>query len=232
MAAEKFNNVSVPNVSCDRSISTIEMFQRLINCRDIIIKSQQQHETDLTEVEKLNYLQNIYDTNKEMFLMRYGRYLDLPDLKNFEDAEKSSDLFYYSHKLKKSLDPKKSALKVKNRRYNYLKKILRDSDYFSDEEMKFRNPLLYQQYIEQYKTEEEILAEKEKQLSQQTLSQFLFGTMDKKLHEFRCNLEKEVTREQEEEEEEEEEHNKVRGLNENSTNTASEFREEIEFHNC
>lgn len=177
-----------------------EMFQRIIDS-GIAVKSQQKNEANLTETEKLEYLQDVYHKNRERFLLKYGKYLNLSDLENFDDADQTSDLCYYVQKLRGNIDPKENpSSKFKNRRYNYLQKILKNSDYFSDEEMKFRNPLLYRQYIEQYKTEDEIRKENENCLSQNSLSQFLFGTMDKKMHEFRCNLEKEVIEEQEEEE--------------------------------
>lgn len=45
---------------------------------------------------------------------------------------------------------------VKNRRYDALKKMIADgSSYFSEDEMRQRNPYLYEQLIGQYLSEEE-----------------------------------------------------------------------------
>lgn len=44
---------------------------------------------------------------------------------------------------------------VSNRRYEYLKRHLRESSYFSDESMQQREPVLYEQYVGQYQSEQE-----------------------------------------------------------------------------
>lgn len=44
---------------------------------------------------------------------------------------------------------------MKNRRYEALKKLVETTDYFSEEEMQRRNPLLFDQLIGKYHTEEE-----------------------------------------------------------------------------
>jgi len=36
---------------------------------------------------------------------------------------------------------------VKNRRYTYLMKVLIDSDYFDEDQVKLRHPLLYHMYV-------------------------------------------------------------------------------------
>lgn len=44
---------------------------------------------------------------------------------------------------------------VSNRRYEYLKRHLRESSYFSDDSMQQREPVLYEQYVGQYQSEQE-----------------------------------------------------------------------------
>lgn len=167
-----------------------KMFFHIIE-KGTVVKSQQRDEKDLTQEEKIGFLRETFKKNKSSFLFRFGRYLSISDLQNFEDDNENSDCKYYINKLKEELNPKIIEARVKNRRFNYLKRTLRNTSYFSDEEMKYRCPLLYQQYIEQYKTEEDLLKEKEKDLAQNTLSQFLLGTVDKKIYEARCRIEEE-----------------------------------------
>lgn len=45
--------------------------------------------------------------------------------------------------------------RLKNRRYEALKKLVETTDYFSEEEMQRRNPILYEQLIGKFHTEEE-----------------------------------------------------------------------------
>lgn len=44
---------------------------------------------------------------------------------------------------------------IKNRRFDALKKMVTEGTYFSEEEMRKRNPLLYEQLVGQYLSEEE-----------------------------------------------------------------------------
>ena len=182
-------------------LSKRDMFNRIVS-NGGVVKSQQINEKDLTITEKLTILQADFEANNELFLYKFGIYLNINDLKNF-DLENESDSHYYLDKLKQSLDPTKIETRVKNRRYNYLQRILKKSSYFSDEEMKIRSPFIYQQYIEQYKTHEERLAEKENDLSQNTLSQFLLGTIDNKVYQARCKIEEEAAEVEEEDEDDE-----------------------------
>ena len=85
-----------------------------------------------------------------------------------------------------------------------MKQVLKNSNYFSYEEMKIRSPFLYQQYIEHYKTHEERLSEKENNLSQNTLSQFLLGRIDNKVYQARCKIEEEATEVEEDDENDDE----------------------------
>ena len=188
----------------DKGISNSQkdMFNRIVSS-GVVVKSQQKDEKDLTNIEKLAILQADFKTNKEIFLYKFGKYLNRSDLENF-DLDKESDSGYYLDKLKQNLDPEKIETRVKNRRYNYMKQVLKNSNYFSYEEMKIRSPFLYQQYIEHYKTHEERLSEKENNLSQNTLSQFLLGRIDNKVYQARCKIEEEATEVEEDDENDDE----------------------------
>lgn len=166
-----------------------------------IVKSQQRDEKDLTINEKKDILQAGFEANKENFLYKFGKFLNTEDLKNFDTVEQESNCYYYLDKLKQNLNFAKTEVKSRNRRYNYLWRILKKSNYFSDEETKIRCPFLYQQYIEQYKSNNERLAEKENDLSQNTLSQFLLGRIDSKVYQARCKIEEQAAEIEEDEDE-------------------------------
>ena len=192
------------NQATSNEVKNNEMFVHII-AKGGIVKSQQKDEKDLTQDEKLSLLRLQFFQNKETFLYKFGTLLTLDDLDNFNGFEEHSDCNYYLGKLRQNLDPKQLESKIKNRRYNYLKQKLKNTSYFSDEEMKNRCPFLYQQYIEQYKTDEERLKEKENDLAKNSLAQFLLGTIDHKIQQARCKIEEETMEEQEEEEDDEDE---------------------------
>jgi len=165
---------------------------------DAAVKSQQIGEKDLSFREKVDFLKEMYNKNKRTFIYKFGKYLQLEDLILFQDSD-NYELEFYVEKLRKSLDPCQRAVIVKNRRLNYLNTVLRKEGYFEEDELENRNPLLYKQYISQFATDEEKLAQNGKNLNRQTFSQFIFGTIDRDMREFRCKLETEMVEEMEEE---------------------------------
>ena len=170
-----------------------------------IVKSQQRDEKDLTTEEKVVILRQIYNKNRVTFLSKFWKYLDLEDLPLFEISDNGYDNYaitFYIDKLKEANDPTVVERKIKNRRTNYMQTVLKQNGYFDKEELQNRNPLLYRQYIGQYETEEEKQSAAEQQLSNQNLSQFLLGTIDRNFREFRCKVDKAILEETEEEFEE------------------------------
>ena len=172
-----------------------------------IVKSQQRDEKDLTTKEKVLILGQIYNKNRVTFLSKFWKYLDLEDLSLFEISDNDNDTYeikFYADKLREANDPTAVERKIKNRRTNYMQTVLKQNGYFDKEELQNRNPLLYKKYIGQYETEDEKQAAAEQQLSNQNLSQFLLGTIDRNFQEFHCRVDKVILEETEEEFEEEE----------------------------
>ena len=88
------------------------------------------------------------------FLPRFGRFLHSSDLRFFQDTDKNN---YEVHFHLKEIQHRcaHSEVIVKNRRYAAMKELEAGGDYFSEDEMKRREPLLYEQMIGQFLTEEE-----------------------------------------------------------------------------
>lgn len=93
---------------------------------------------------------------------------------------------------------------IHNRRYEYLKRHLRGSDYFSDESMQRLDPVLYKEFVGQYKTEEEMAYGNDVGLVQRILS-----NIDQQYAAEQVQKQKEMEDEQFEEEEEEEDEEDV-----------------------
>lgn len=153
------------------------------------VKSQQKDEKELTLTEKENYLKELFNENPQRILYQFGKYLENGDLelfKNFEDYE----IQFYVEKYKSLLNPTHKRVVVKNRRYNYLKNVLRNTDYFDDNELKKSNPYLYKQYVGQYNAEQNNDPEEK-------FSDFLLRGIDDKITNFRCELEEKAFEEEE-----------------------------------
>ena len=135
----------------------IKMLAR-VAVSDAHFKHQQRGDPDLTLQDKIEIAQMVLDSNKITFLAKFGKYLELEDLEYFSDARKSYEIEFYCKQIEKSKTKNFSETRVKNRRYQALKELISQREYFSDEEMKFRDPYLYHQMVGQYLTDDEIQA--------------------------------------------------------------------------
>lgn len=121
------------------------------------IKSQQRGDPELTETQKIEILSELLHRNPAEFLRRYGSLLSGPDLTYFNAMSTAGqyEVQFRLQELRRGLDPQVRQRKIRNRRFECLKEMIENTTYFSEEEMRSRNPLLYEQYIGQYLTEEE-----------------------------------------------------------------------------
>lgn len=173
-------NLMFPSSSTPCSPSELAMFKRII-ASGCSIKSQQRGEPDLTETELCEELHAILCQRPGSFLMRFGKYLDGSDLEYFE--HKSADDYevgFRVKELRQNLQKTSRALSkaVKNRRYVRLEQLMNGSDYFSDEEMQRREPLLFEYYIGQFLSEEEKLKIGEGDNSEMKLSSMILKNME------------------------------------------------------
>ena len=116
------------------------MFDRICSNNAVII-SQQRNEPDLTREQKHEILHSLYTKTPANFIYRFGFSITDDQLKQHFDpnADYIRQLLTFNrHKIRA------------NRRYTYMQQLLTDGTYFSDEAMKERSPLLYEQMIGKY----------------------------------------------------------------------------------
>jgi hypothetical protein len=179
------------------------MFNRIINS-NVIIKLQDRNEKEFNEKEYLNHL---FKKSKKKFLERFFQYLIPDDVYLFEIAN-DNDKLIIEYYLKKIYEPmNKKLAKVKNRRYEALQRLIKQGEYFDDESMKSREPLLYEEMIGKYEQ-----SNNQTTSSSSTglhLTDFLMKHLENINHDDRLNqlksLENDQNEESDEDEEEEEE---------------------------
>ena len=116
------------------------MFDRICSS-NLVIASQQRDEPDFTDEQKHTVLQRLYTSNPANFIHRFGSLLSNDELQQHFDPEAD-----YIRQIVKSNRQKLRA----NRRYTYMQQLLANGTYFSDEAMKERSPLLYEQLLGKY----------------------------------------------------------------------------------
>jgi hypothetical protein len=136
---------------------------------EIKFKTLRLDEVELAAEEKLAKMEQVLQTDPGLFLSKWGSNLGQDTLKQFKSIQDNYEVDYlldsllYQEAMDEPMEecsifenrrPRKpkSALNtlIKNRRYAYLKQHLRHSDYFSEESMQLREPILYDQFIGQH----------------------------------------------------------------------------------
>ncbi|OBS82451.1 hypothetical protein A6R68_23558 [Neotoma lepida] len=143
--------------------------------------SQQQGEPDLTEHEKVAILGQLYHEKPLVFLERFRTGLREEHLACFSHLRGDHRADFYCAEVARqgTARPRTLRTRLRNRRYAALRELIQGhaytrldtcahthppclfrtgGEYFSDEQMRFRAPLLYEQYIGQYLTQEELNA--------------------------------------------------------------------------
>jgi len=116
------------------------MFDRICST-NVVIASQQRNEPDFTRQQKHDILHHLYNTNPASFIYRFGSLLTDNDLKQYFDSN--------TDYIRQIATPNRHKIRA-NRRYTYMQQLIANGKYFSDENMKERSPLLYEQMIEKY----------------------------------------------------------------------------------
>lgn len=174
---QKMNNPFEQEIEKDKQQMRNNLFNKIITNKKAIIKLQQRDEPELSDDEKLQILKELFDSNLNIFLEKYWSYFNIENyLKLVQPKIKNEkELFnYYLNKINEPLNKKKA--KIKNRRYEALQRLINQGDYFSDESMKSREPLLYSNMIEKFNTQ---VVDLEPTASQAgVLSSFLMRTLE------------------------------------------------------
>ncbi|XP_073177988.1 coiled-coil domain-containing protein 97 isoform X2 [Lepidochelys kempii] len=122
------------------------------------VRSQQKDEPDLTAEEKLAILRALYRDKPVVFLERFRRALRVEHLGCFAHLAARYEVRFYCDEVRRAARGKAGHTRVRNKRYAALQQLIKGGEYFSDEQMRAREPLLYEQYIGQYLSDEELLA--------------------------------------------------------------------------
>lgn len=131
------------------------MLQRL-SFSDAFFKHQQRGEPDLTAAEKYIIAEDMLSKNKIVFLERFWKYLWVDDISYFEKFSNDYEVNFYLNQIRKSRIGNYDKNRTKNRRYKAMQQLLSEGEYFSEDEMKYRDPFLYEQLVGQYLTDDEI----------------------------------------------------------------------------
>ncbi|VFV45844.1 Hypothetical predicted protein [Lynx pardinus] len=140
--------------------AAVSAMLRAVAASRLPVCSQQQGEPDLTEQEKVAILGQLYHEKPLVFLERFRTSLREEHLACFGHLRGDHRADFYCAEVARqgSARPRTLRTRLRNRRYAALRELIQGGEYFSDEQMRFRAPLLYEQYIGQYLTQEELSA--------------------------------------------------------------------------
>ncbi|XP_031241651.1 coiled-coil domain-containing protein 97 isoform X3 [Mastomys coucha] len=151
----------IPNGDSSQAESpAVSAMLHAIAASHLPVCSQQQGEPDLTEPEKVAILGQLYHKKPLVFLERFRTGLREEHLACFGHLRGDHRADFYCAEVARqgTARPRTLRTRLRNRRYAALRELIQGGEYFSDEQMRFRAPLLYEQYIGQYLTQEELSA--------------------------------------------------------------------------
>nr|CAG8449926.1 14480_t:CDS:2 [Entrophospora candida] len=132
------------------------------NISNIQFKTLRPDEVEASDDEKIEIMRKTLE-DPALFLSKWGKYLPADLLSKFETFRNDYEVNWYLSQLEndqrqeqillasKNLEPKnRRNKKILNRRYQYLIKNLDNTEYFSDESIESREPLLYEDYVGKY----------------------------------------------------------------------------------
>uniref|UniRef100_UPI00359022EF coiled-coil domain-containing protein 97 n=1 Tax=Myxine glutinosa TaxID=7769 RepID=UPI00359022EF len=125
----------------------------------LTVRSQQRGEPDLTMDEAEATLRDLYKSHPGVFLERYHTVLGNEHAACFIEHP-SADSFqvkFYLDVMRKRAT-QRAHTTVRNRRYAALRALVNEGDYFSERNMRERDPLLFQQYVGRFLSDEQLVA--------------------------------------------------------------------------
>ncbi|XP_051018598.1 coiled-coil domain-containing protein 97 [Acomys russatus] len=151
----------VPNGDTSQAESpAVNAMLHAIAASALPVCSQQQGEPDLTQREKVAILGQLYHEKPLVFLERFRTGLREEHLACFSHLRGDHRADFYCAEVARqgTARPRTLRTRLRNRRYAALRELIQGGEYFSDEQMRIRAPLLYEQCIGQYLTQEELNA--------------------------------------------------------------------------
>jgi len=142
-------------------------------------RHQQIGEPDLTTQEKRKIATDLLDHKPAVFLSRFGKYLSEIHLDYFEKDSDQYEISFFLREARQQQCKYVSHHRKKNRRFTAMQKMISAGDeHFSEESMRQRNPLLYQQLVRRHQTEEERALLERPDMTNCSLSNIIIEHMD------------------------------------------------------
>jgi len=164
----------------------MDIFKSLAENNNIVFKSQQIDDPEIPLEEKQEIARDVFEKNRENFLIRFGAHLSVRQLGSFQDLavkepikpdENLEEMCLLLEDFRRKLSTR--SVCIKNRRYHAMQQLLDKGEYFSEHEMMQRAPDLYQELVGQYLTEAEKKARDSYDVRNTSFSGILMHTLEK-----------------------------------------------------
>jgi len=164
----------------DSNASLRKRIIQVASASEGFFKHQQLGDPDLTKQEKHKIAAQLLNNRPAVFLQRFGRFLSEDHLLYFEDiTDQNYEIEFYLKEARQRQCKYVQDHKIRNRRFNALQKMIREGDeHFNEESMRMRNPLLYDQLIRKYQTQEERSEQERPDMTNCSLSNIIIDHMD------------------------------------------------------
>lgn len=160
-----------------------DIIDYLVRCAKISFKNAHVDESEIRTSVKIKMACDLYKRSPTEFLLQFGKYLTPYHMSYFDNLQATTHL---DQNLRECIEQLKNyhssnsrRKRVRNRRYNALQKLKNETDYFSEKQMMFRSPLLYEQLVGQYLTDEEIKVRDNVDNENLTLLNMILETVDR-----------------------------------------------------
>lgn len=189
--------------SCPDMAGLCAMLERLAKSKACFV-SQQRGEKELSVHEKMRVAHELLHRSPASFLNKFGPHCVFLDVEYLRHFRGEYQVDYHLNRLSRRLTRKDRATVVKNRRYGAVARLEAEG-YFDEDEMKRRDPLLYDQMVGRYLTEEEVKAEADRQMRDYRFSSWLLQQADSKVTSalYQWQLQRELQQTEEDEESDE-----------------------------
>eukprot|EP00041_Stephanoeca_diplocostata_P011292 m.183723 g.183723 ORF g.183723 m.183723 type:complete len:317 (+) comp18485_c0_seq2:124-1074(+) len=153
----------------------MEMVSRLGNIPGVLQRFQHKEDPDWDLARTTEYMVQILQKNIDKFIRLFGEYLTPDECQKFlVSPARTFETTQLIAGLNRTVSQRKT--QHRNRRLQHMRKLLAEGVYFSREEMAERAPLLYEEYVGQYMTDEEASTRSE-QISSQSWSAQLMSVI-------------------------------------------------------
>ncbi|CAK9198515.1 unnamed protein product [Sphagnum troendelagicum] len=192
------------------------MIERLCQLPDLYLPhSLAQRSEPMSQGEKQSHLRSLVRRDAAIFLERYGPSLNSGELQQFEVLQEDYEVGWHLKALKMVISPTQEEqqsrkVAVQNRRLAFMNRLIQDGEYFSEDAMRMRAPLLHHEYVGQFQdpASRGVAARPGERYSELLIRQAQEDSIQQQLHDERVAagiLVPENPQEDEEDEEDEEE---------------------------